>query len=349
VREGPAFQERPWPVYLGSPARAAASAESLAADPQMVWRVSVGRGSTGGVALGEDVLGVASSDHRAILYDRATGTFLWDRRLNQAIGAGPLLRDDRMFVAEQGPGGKVYALRLLNGRVIWSVDAGDVAAPLALDGGALYAATVEGRILRIASDSGKQRWSARLPGGVRAAPVPTAAGLVVATGADSIYLLDPATGAVRVRRGTRGTVLAAPARADSLVVIGTSSGMLAALETATLRPLWVLDLGEPIVGSVAIQDGRAWALTGRGLLAIVPLGDPAAARRLPLGVITRAGPMPVRGGVLVSTVDGDLVLFDSTGTRRWAARLDAPVLEPALVDAHTVIALSRRGILAAYR
>ena len=349
MREGPAFQERAWPVYLGAPARAAAAQDSLAADPQPVWHASAARGITGGLALSEDLVAISGTDHRAVLLDRATGQPIWDRRLGQALGAGPLIRDDRLFVAEQGAGGRVYALRLFNGQTLWSTEAGDVAAPLALDGPALYLGTIDGMVGRLSADTGSFKWRARLAGAIRSAPIPTAAGLVVATATDSLYLLDAATGAVRARRATHGTVLAAMARIDSLVVIGTTAGTLEALDPATLRTRWSLEFGEPIVGAVAIRAGNAYALTGRGLLIVVPLRDARSARRLPLDLIVRAGPAPTAAGVFVSAVNGELVLFDSAGTRRWAAQLEAPLVEPVLIDRHMLVAATRRGAVVAYR
>ena len=349
ARDGPAYQERPWPVYLGGPARAAGAAESIAADPQPIWHASLGRGITGSPALAEDVLAIAAVDRRVALLDRATGAMIWDRRLTFPMGAGPLIREDRLFVAEQTGEGMVYALRLSNAQTLWRAKAGDVVAPMALEGGALYVATTAGSVGRLKPDSGTWAWRARLPGGVRSAPVPTPQGLVVATTMDSIYLLDAATGAVRVRRGTRGAVLAAPALADSLILIGTSAGSIAGLDVATLETRWSLQLNDPIVGSLAVQGGRAWALTGRGVLCMIPLDNPRAMRSVPLGLVVRAGPSPVVGGVFVSAVNGELVLVDSAGTRRWGTRLEPPLVEPALIDRRTIIATSTRGEVVAFR
>ncbi len=348
-REGPAFQERPWPAYLGGPARASSDPESIAADPQPIWHASVGRGITGGPALSEAVLAVAAVDRRVVLLDRATGAQIWDHRVSLAIGAGPLIRDDRLFVAEQVDGGSVYALRLSNGHELWRMDAGAVVAPMALEGDALYVATLNGTVLRLAAGRGTVAWRVKLSGGVRAAPLPTPFGLVVATASDSLFLLDAATGRVRARVATRGTVLAAPALADSLVVIGTAAGRITGLDAATLATRWSQAATDPIVGSVAIADGRVWALTGRGVLISVRLAEPRTMQSVPLGLVVRAGPSPVPGGVLVSGVNGELILVDSLGTRRWTARLEPPLVEPALADAHTIIAVSARGEVVAFR
>ncbi|MFI5208371.1 MAG: PQQ-binding-like beta-propeller repeat protein [Gemmatimonadales bacterium] len=348
-REGPAFQERPWPAYLGGPARAGTQPESIGTDPKPIWHVSVGRGITGGPALSEAVLAVAAVDRRVVLLERATGAQIWDHRVSLPIGAGPLIRDDRLFVAEQIEGGSVYALQLLNGHELWRTDAGAVAAPLALEGDALYVATLNGSVLRLAAGRGTVSWHVKLPGAVRAAPLPTPFGLVVATAADSLFLLDAATGSVRARVATRGTVLAAPALADSLVVIGTAAGRIVGVDAATLETRWSQSATDPIVGSVAIAGGRVWALTGRGVLCSLSLAEPRTMQAVPLGLVVRAGPSPVPGGVLVSGVNGELVLVDGTGARRWAARVEPPLVEPAIADGHTIIAVSVRGEVVAFR
>lgn len=342
------LQERTWPMYLGYPTRAAA-AETLATDPQPVWRTTVARGIIGAPALAENVVAVSLVDRRVGLLDRATGAVIWTRRLQLPLGAGPLITDDRVLVAEQTQGGRVYALRLSNGGTIWAARAGDVGASLALAGDALYAATGEGMVGRLDARSGAWLWRTRVNGAVRGAPLPVPAGLAVATQSDSLYLLDAQTGAVRVRRGTRGTVLAAPALADSLIVIGTSSGRLEGLEATTLATRWTLDLGDMIVGSVAVYGGRVFAMTGRGLLAIVPLSEPFGVRRVNVGLVTRGGPTPAGRGVFITGAGGEIVLVDSMGARLWGARITSPVAEPVLVDARSLVAVSVRGDVVLFR
>jgi outer membrane protein assembly factor BamB len=292
---------------------------------------------------------VATVDRRVVLLDRATGAQIWDHRVSLAIGAGPLIRDDRLFVAEQIDGGSVYALQLLNGHELWRTEAGAAVAPMALEGDALYVATLNGTVLRIAAGRGTVSWRVKLPGGVRAAPLPTRFGLVVATASDSLFLLDAATGSVKARVATRGTVLAAPALADSLVVFGTAAGRIVGVDAATLETRWSQTASDGIVGSIAIEGGRIWALTGRGVLCSIRLGEPRTMQSVPLGMVVRAGPSPVPGGVLVSGVNGELVLVDEAGARRWAARIQPPLVEPAIADAHTIIAVSVRGAVVAFR
>ncbi len=350
VRPGPASQARPWHTYLGSARRAPAVSDTLYSAPQPVWRTDVGRGIAGSPALTEDVLALAQVDRQVALLDRATGDVIWRIRLPTSPGAGPLVDGDRILVATQEANGRVYALRLDTGRRIWSAAAGDVAAPLAVDDTVIYAATTTGDVVALRIGDGGRLWRSRLPGAVRAAPVPTPDGVLVATTTDSIFRLDPRTGTVLVRRHLTGSVLAAPASLDSLVLAGTAAGQLVALRTDSLTPLWQRELGAPVVGSVAILAGTAYALDVRGTLWRIPLSDPAAGTHVATGVVSRAGPLPTPSGVFLAGVDGVLVLVDpETGARRWTSPVQAPLEQPPLVDGRFFVAAAARGVVMAFR
>jgi len=184
---------------------------------------------------------------------------------------------------------------------------------------------------------------------VRAAPVVVTGGVIVATAADSLYLLDRSTGEIRARRGTAGDVLAAPALADSVLVFGTTTGRLEGCDTATLATRWSLQVGSGVTGAVAVQRDTAFVLTGAGDLWWIPLAAPDRAFRVALGVVSRAGPMPVAGGVLVVSVGGDVALVDATGAKRWTATIHSPVVQPLVADGPFFVAVSERGEVTAFR
>lgn len=343
------MQERAWPAYLGSERRAGTLSGPVAGDPVPVWRTVIARGVTGGPAVAEAVLALAQTDRHVALLDRTTGEVLWRRRLPFPIGAGPLLAGDRLYVAEQDTDGRVWALRLADGRTIWAARSGDVAAPLALDGDALYAASIGGVVRRLLEETGSLLWQTRVGGSVRAAPLPLPGALLVATATDSAFLLEAGDGRIRVRRSTPGSILAAPALGDGLVLAGTTDGRLLALDTGTLETRWAVELDGPVVGSVAVAAGLAWAVTAGGTLAAVPLRDPAAVRRVATGLVVRAGPTPLDGGAIVTGAGGEIIFVTSSGERGWTLRLGTPLAEAVVVDGSTLFATGQRGVVAAFR
>jgi len=348
-RLAPASQERRWTTYLGSERRANATADTLSADPAPAWRIDVGRGVVGAMALTEGLVLLSQVDRQLTVLDRRTGAIVWRRRFGANLGSGPLVDYDRVYLATETAAGQVLALDLASGNRVWARSLGDVAAPITIHDAQVYAGTTDGWLTALSASGGGLQWRVRLHGAVRAPPVAVGGGVIVATAADSLYLVDGATGAVRARRATSAAVLAAPAVADSVLLFGTTAGALEACDTATLATRWTLDVGSGVVGAVAVQRDTAVVLTHDGDLWWVPLDAPARATRVALGVVARAGPVPVAGGAIVAEVGGRISLVDRAGARRWTGTVHPPLVEPVVVDGRFFVAASERGEVVAFQ
>ena len=353
VKPGPARQEQGWIAYLGSARHDAGAAETLNPDPRPLWRAEIGRAVRGSPALGETILAVGTVDRNVVLVDRTSGDILWRQRLDGTIRAGPLLDEDRLYVAtEAQPEGRVYALRLRDGRPLWRTRVGSVVAPLAYDGEALYAGTEGGAVVRVdpGRDEGKIVWRRVLPGAVRAGPVATPQGVVVITTADSLYLLDRASGQVRARRSTPGAVLATPATDGHRVYCGTTTGQLLAVNLPDLSVQWERAAGDAVYGAPALVHDTLNVVTRDGHLWLIPVDQPDAATRYALGITATAGPTPIVSGVLVGSVSGEILLVDRTnGNILWRAQVAGPIEEPPLVQGRQLVVVAGRGDIHAYR
>jgi outer membrane protein assembly factor BamB len=351
VRFGPERQHTVWTAYLGTPGHDVSAAESLSRAPTPGWHTRVGRAIPGAPAIGETVIATGTSDRLAVLVGRDSGHVLWQQRLSGTIHGGPLLAGDRLYFAtEESPDAHVYALRMRTGERIWSTRTGSIEAPLAFDGTLLFAASEGGMILGIESDRGRIRWRRQLAGAVRAAPVPTAAGLVVATTADTLYLLDHETGVVLSRIGTPGAILSTPAVDAAHLYAATTDGRVLAVALPSLTIAWTADAGGPVYGAPALARDTLYVLTRAGRLSVIPTAAPAGAAHWELGVIGRAGPTPITGSVLIAGVDGVIHCIDpATGNVRWELRTDAPVDVPPLVRDGQLVLVGERGEIRTYR
>jgi outer membrane protein assembly factor BamB len=353
MKPGPARQELGWPAYLGGARHDAAADESLNPDPRPLWRTNVGRAVRGSPALGETILAVGTVDRSIVLVDRTSGAVFWRQRVDGTIRAGPLLDEDRLYVAtEAQPEGRVYAMQLRDGKTIWRTRVGSVVAPLAYDGDALYAGTEGGAVVRLDPEGGSGRvmWRRVLHGAIRAAPVPTPHGLAVVTTADTLYLLDRTTGQVRARVATPGAVLATPATDGRRVYLATTDGRVLALDLPELTVRWERAAGDAVYGAPALVHDTLYVLARDGALSLIPVDDPAAATRHALGIVAIAGPTPIVPGVLVGSVSGEILLVDRrNGTILWRAQVAGPIEEPPLVRGRQLIVVSGRGDIHAYR
>lgn len=351
MKPGPARQELGWPAYLGSARHDAGAGETLNPDPRPLWRTGVGRGVRGSPALGEAVVAVGTADRNVVLVDRASGDIFWRSRLDGTIRAGPLLDEDRLYIAtEAQPDGRVYALRLRDGKAVWRTRIGSVAAPLAFDGDALYAGTEAGVVVRLETEHGRVRWRRTLSGAVRAGPVPTPHGLVVATTADTLYLLDRETGVVRSRLPTPGSVLATPASDGRRLYLATTSGTVLAVDLPTWTVRWEQPAGDAVYGAPALAGDTLYVLARDGRLWIIPVDAPDRAASHALGIVATAGPTPLVSGVLVGSVSGEVLLVDrASGTILWRAQVVGPIEEPPLVRDRQVVVVAGRGNIHSYR
>ena len=351
VRTGPARQESGWPAYLGSPRHDAAAGETLNPDPRPLWHVSMGRGVRGSPALGEGIVAVGTADRTIVLVDRSSGEVLWRTRLDGTVRSGPLLDEDRLYIASEAqPDGRVYAVRLRDGRVLWRTRTGSVAAPLAFDGDALYAGTEEGMVLKLEPERGRVQWRTALAGAVRAGPVVTPHGLVVATTSDTLFLLDRDNGTVRSRLRLPGSVLATPATDGRRVYLATVNGHMVAVDLASWTVSWDRPAGEAVYGAPALVADTLFVLARDGRLWIIPVDAPDAATSHALAIVATAGPTPLASGVLVGSVGGEVLLVDpATGDIRWRAQVAGPIEEPPLVRDRQVVVVAGKGNIHTYR
>lgn len=351
TRTGPARQEWPWNAYLGSQRHDAAALETLNPDPRPLWHVAVGRAVRGSPAVAEGIVAVGTADRNVALVDRANGDVLWRSRVDGTIRAGPLLDGDRLYIGSEGElDGRVYALRLRDGKILWRARTGSIVAPLAFDGEAVFAATEGGVVLRIEPERGHIQWRAQLEGAVRAAPVVTPQGLVVATTSDMLYLIDRGTGTVRDHLELPGTVVGTPATDGERLYLATMNGLIVAIDLATWMTAWDRTAGDAVYGAPALVGDTLYVLARDGRLWLIPVNAPDSATSQTLGIVSTAGPTPLASGVLVGSVSGEIVLADPrTGSVLWRAQIAGPIEEPPLVYERQVVVIGGRGNIHTYR
>ncbi|HLZ46666.1 MAG TPA: PQQ-binding-like beta-propeller repeat protein [Gemmatimonadales bacterium] len=353
MKPGPERQESGWPAYLGNPRHDAAAHETLNPDPRPLWHIELGRGARGSPALGETVMAVGTAERNLVLIDRTSGEILWRSHLDGTVRGGPLLDEDRLYVAtESQPHGQVYAVRLRDGRQLWHARAGSVVAPLVLDSEAVYSGSEEGLVFRFESEHGTMQWRTALSGAVRAGPIITANGLLVATTTDTLYLLDRRTGVVQSRLKLPGTVLATPAidSAGRRAYLTTTNGHVVAVDVAAWSVRWDRPAGDAIYGAPALVGDTLFVLSRDGRLWLIPIEAPETATSHALDIVASAGPTPVASGVLAASVSGEILLVDpATGAIRWRAQVAGPIEEPPLVRDRQVVVVAGRGNIHTYR
>jgi len=335
-----------WREPLGTSSRAPSAAESIPANATEWWRASLGRAAAGPPSFGTTVIAAMDLDRYLSVIDRATGDRLWHKRLASPGVAGPLVAEERVYVGTGGPTGRLYAFTV-SGKKVWDRQIRGIVGAIALAGGNVLAATERGGVVACDAVTGEVRWSRRVGPAVRAGVVSAKNDVLVATD-DSLFRLEADHGRTVAAAQLPGTVISPAARQGDTLVVATADGQILAFSRDSLRVLWSLDVSAPLFGGPAIARDSVFAVSIRGDLWGIPLDHAGGARAVPIGTAVRNTPAPVREGVLIGTLGGEIVLVRGDSVIRYG-RVEGPVEQPVIVSGGTVFVLDGRGRLHAWR
>jgi outer membrane protein assembly factor BamB len=312
-----------------------------------IWRATLGRRASGPPIVGPTVVAAASLDRYVMLINRENGDRLWRHKMSAPGAAAPLVAGNRVFAASAGPEGSLYAFTL-EGRKLWEVELPFIEGPLAVVDSAVIAGTERGGVIALSTATGEVRWLHRLSEPSRAGVVHLSDTSVLVATDDSLFRMNGGDGSVEARRDLGGTVIAPAARQGDTVVVATAGGRLVALRERDLEVLWHVDLNAPVFGGVALARDTAFAVSIQGDLWRVPLRQPDRASAVSVRGAVRARPSPVRSGVLVGTLTGEILLVRGNQVLPQG-RVEGPIEQPVLAADGVLYIVDGRGQLQAWR
>ena len=337
--------------YLLTPTRAPSAGETIDGEPRLVWRATVGRGVASLPAVSSRVTLVASTDRWVYAIDTRSGATFWRRRGDGAFASSPVAAGGRVFVASEGTGGRVTAMRLTDGGRIWQTTVGDVSAPLTLRDSVVYGVNDHGDAFALGAARGNVLWR-RAVGPSRGGPLVTSGRIVFATLRDSLIVLERQSGTV-VAAFRLHSPSAAPLALldDSTAVVTSPEGSIDALHIGNGGVRWSVRTGEPIPGSAVVHGDTVFAVGGSCTLIRVPRHAPDVPRRdvIP-NCVTVAAPLLLRDGVLVATVSGDVSYISrASGAAVWTRRTGGVVRHPPVVLDRQIVLATLGGEIFGFR
>jgi outer membrane protein assembly factor BamB len=290
------------------------------------------------------VIVAATTNRLVIALSSESGDIYWEHRKHGPFMVPAVSDGSRLYLATSDVRGRVYALRLIDGKEEWEEDHAGLSAPMIMADGHLYLATEMGVISALRTRDGDQVWQTALGAPTAAAPVLLGDRLVVSTIRDTIYALDREGGEILDQRPVPSRVSAAPASDTSTLYLPLRSGHVLALETDGLEERWRAHVEGPVLASpVARRDGTVFALAGSGgVWSISPDGQPT--KLADLGSAAVGGLTVTANAVLVGLLDGRLVaLSPDDGRELWTVKLGDSVVNPPVVQDGCIYVPLRRG------
>jgi outer membrane protein assembly factor BamB len=301
------------------------------------------------VGVRDNTLYVGGMDRKVYAVNLAKGEVRWSARLSGMVVGGVLLSDDTVFVASSRPDGQVHALRRADGKKIWRVSTGPIAAPLAMVGGVLVAETQRGEVLALDPGTGKVRWHRRV--GVARGPATAAgAGGILVSTTDSLFRLGVSDGKVTHRVASPGTVVASWLLHQGALLAGTTDSQVVSIRPADLHRIWTVAVDAPVLGSLAAIGDTLFLATRVGTIyRIDPDSEPKAERIASLDWPVTAPVTVLRGQILLGGADGTIRALRSDGSEIWRVRVWRPVELGPVPLADGLLAIGGDGDLHRYR
>ncbi|MGZ8391515.1 MAG: outer membrane protein assembly factor BamB family protein [Gemmatimonadales bacterium] len=334
-------------TFRPPPTPVAAAAAGNAPTP--VWTARTGRRVTGLMGVRDSTLYVGGMDRKVYALNLATGEARWSTRLSGIIVGGVLLQGDTIYVATSRPNGQVQALHRKDGKKIWRVSAGAIAAPLAIVGGVLVAETQRGEVVALDPASGKIRWRRRV--GVARIPATAAGnGAIMVSTTDSLFRVAVSDGQVIQRAASPGSVVAPWLARNGALLAGTTDSQVVSIRPTDLERLWTVSVDAPVLGSLAAIGDTLYVATKVGsLYRIDPGPEPKAERIASLDWPITAPVTILKGQIILGGADGMMRALRPDGTEIWRLRVWRPVELGPVPLADGLLAIGGNGDLHRYR
>lgn len=291
--------------------------------------------SGGGVAYDAGRVFVTTGYGELIALDVQRGAVLWRQRVGAPIGGAPTVSNGVVYVTDRGANG--FAVRAADGKLLWQASGIQqptgvmgVAAPAA-DGNLVVFPFSSGQLLAVDTQTGIENWAGQVAG--------NRVGRAVA------FIRD---------------VTGEPVIAGNMVIAGTSSGRIVALDRTTGQQIWSAREG---AASPVLPVGNAvFAVNDENQLIRLDAatGGLVWARDLPLFVDKKVkkqdkiyaqyGPILAGGRLFVASSDGVLRSFDpASGNLVGQAEIPGGAATAPVVAGGTLYVTGRDGNLHAFR
>jgi eukaryotic-like serine/threonine-protein kinase len=352
-------QASPVVMFRGDPAHTGvSSATPFAGQGGVRWRVQTGGQVRSSPAVTATRVYIGSGDGSLYAIDRATGRVIWRFAAGGTVDASPAVAGGLVVAATLS--GRIFAVDERTGTLRWSMRTGAALPPNATQAGGwdMFASSPvvagetvvigggDGGIYALDLRSGKQQWTYKTTGRVRATPAVKDGVVITGSWDGRVYALDLATGKERWVHRTAGDTLdsnkwgfdrraiqSSAAIVDGAVYVGSRDGGFYMLDAATGTRHWrFTHRGSWVVGSPVVKAGRAYVGSSDGhFIQAVDVASGNELWRVNTVFNTNSSPT-LLGDLLViglastkASAGGVLAIDAGTGTVRWQLPLGANV------------------------
>jgi outer membrane protein assembly factor BamB/DNA-binding MarR family transcriptional regulator len=295
----------------------------------LAWKRSLGGNCTADPAVDGETVYVLTVDGGVLAFDTACGAPAWNATLPAGLGYTlPLVFHNGSLLVTTTSGTVMRVSTLEAGRELWRSDGGArIKGPVTVGGGKAYMLVEGGRARALDIESGNVSWTSE-PGMGSNNDFPSAyiqGRLYIGTRGTEVFCRDTSNGSLVWTKPLKSAVTGAPAIGDGIIVFGTRSGLVYALNLSDGSEAWpkAQDLGSNITLSPALAGGMVLVGNADGDLYRLLASSGQLTATLAVGAGQISSPVVSEGRIILSTADGALLIIGGHANGPWAV-LDIP-------------------------
>jgi outer membrane protein assembly factor BamB len=196
-----------------------------------IWKSVTGGGVTSSLALHNNRAIAVTQNGALRCLSPDSGTIIWQRDLNEATFAAPLILSESVYLATYG--GNVYRIGLDDGRLIARRKlSAPVYTSLSASENAIFVSGSDGHLRKLDATSLEERWSVQLDGALIIPCLVTPQWLFAAGAHNSLYVISNDSGQIAQILELPGRVCSVPLIFKGNLIVGYEYDGLALLKSA---------------------------------------------------------------------------------------------------------------------
>ncbi len=347
-------KEGDWATFGRTSSRINATNEIVAPPLQLAWEHDI----TSAMGYGSPIVidsTVFVANLRGELYgiNARTGKRLGWVTVGEAIQGSPVIDGDVAYMAAANTRESLIAFDLLQGKVLWKQEFGDIEVTPLLYRGKLYFGNTAGVFFCVDRINGETEWKYKLPEntkrkGIRSTATAYDSVVIFGTEDGSMYALDAVNGSERWSYDTGSPIFAAPAVNERVVYCGNMDGNLYALNAASGAVVWKFNAGSSLYATPSFSGGLLLVGTTGGKMFGVKLTDGTKAWATDLNSVVNSSAVISGDVAYVGTLKKELLAIKvDDGTVVWRQTLQGRVkTSPAIAQGKVIVATDDKMILA---
>jgi outer membrane protein assembly factor BamB len=304
------IQDSDWVKYKRDLENSGYVRKNIPTPNKLLWKTGL-KGSIVAPPLATNgIIIVGSLDKKLFFISASSGKKLRSFSFSGEISSSPALLDTVLYLATEGEDENLYALDLLNGKLIWHKRLKGSSAHVILED-RLFIGTEDGYLICLNNLSGEEVWRFKTEGEIKSTPANKDGKLYFGSADNYLYSLDKKTGKLIWKFKTDAGIFSSPSIKDSMVFFGSLDGALYVLNSERGDLIWEFKTEGKIYSSPSVSESSVYFGSNDNYLYDVDILSGKLLWKFKTGSLIHSSPLIMGDKIFFGSFDGFFYVLDS--------------------------------------